>query len=829
MTSDYDVIIIGGGINGCGIARDCAMRGLRVALFERNDFGAGATWASSGMIHGGLRYLSSDPEVTRRSCEDSGNIQRIARHLIFRIPFLMAFREADPKARTLLPAAEIYFQTYDRYAPLKGGLPSKRLSAGEARQIEPGLVSDVIGAVTTDEWGIDAARLTLLNALAAEANGADIHNHTDVVEVLRDAGRVLGVCVRDRDTGARRTVRAPVVMNATGAWGQRFLQGQGVHGLSLRPAKGIHLIYPGRLTNYAVVSQAVDGRQIFVCPHQNVTLVGTTDDDYYGDMDDVPVLQDEVEYLIQGAAHMFPSIRRHRFIETTVGCRPTLHQYGRSEDDLRRHHAVIDHAHHGASGLLSIAGGKLAAYRLMAADATEAIFRTLGKPAPPCRTASTALPGADPHSDDLTPFRELGVNPYAATRMLARQGGRCAQILTMLRENPSWSRAIDPSEGITEAELRYCLRQEHVGELSDLRLRLRLGAGPDQGRRGVLPAAQVFCDERGLQASAAPDVAAQFHASRRRRMRPVPPAGLRTVGIGADFQPPEAAAVVVIGSGIAGAAAALAARAAGHHVVVYTDRPGGTALWRGRLTGHPVPELLAPILMASPGQAVTEAGRVVATAGGSVNNALPDGPLTWVDLGDSPFDAASSAAALAAATGQQVEVLRVDALSADSVSAATGALLVPALGRTVEEVRALHARLGRPVCERVTETSPRPGLRLWNSLQTLLAERGVRVVRQRVSAPPATSPCILGTGRFLTGALRDGPPIRETVAGLPLRCEGRDLDRGTTLWQVSADAIRAFASGNVVPVGALARGGSPETICLEMVNEAVAIGSEGAA
>ncbi len=512
-----DVIVIGGGVNGCGVARDCAMRGLHVALFEKRDFSTGATGASTGMIHGGLRYLHTDPDVTRKSCLDSGYIQRIAPHLLFRIPFLMPFLDADPKSRMMLELADVYFRTYDQYAPFKGGQPHCRLHADEAYALEPGLAKGVVGAVTTDEWGIDTQRITLLNALDAAQHGAAIHTYHDVLGLLRDPdqpSRVLGVRVRDRLAGTTREVFARVVFNAAGPWAERFASAQGVRSVRVRPGKGVHLVLAGRITHYALIAKAVDGRQMLICPHQNTTIIGPTDDDYYGDLDHIPVLRDEVEYLLQGAASIFPSIRQHRIIDTWAGCRPTIFAYGTAEDDLSRDHAVYDHAAEGADGFLSMTGGKLAAYRVMSEEATDTICRKLQRDpgAIPCRTHLAPLPGGQEHDLTVEPFVEVGLDRHAAQRILYRHGANAQHILDLLREEPRTRRVIDPAEPVTEAELRYVIRHEHVRTLDDCTRRTRLGKGPDNGMRAALLAAHLFAQERDLDPGAVPDLALDLQA-----------------------------------------------------------------------------------------------------------------------------------------------------------------------------------------------------------------------------------------------------------------------------------------------------------------------------
>ena len=177
-----DVVVIGGGINGTGVARDLSLRGLSVVLYERNDLAFGASGNSSGMIHGGPRYMTSNPEVTRTSCEDSGFIQHIAPHLLFRIPFLVPV-PTGPSGRMWLELIDAFFRAYDDYQPLKRGEKHTRLTPEEARKLEPGLAGEMSGVITFDEWGVDGARLCVLNALDAEAHGSTIHVHTTVESI----------------------------------------------------------------------------------------------------------------------------------------------------------------------------------------------------------------------------------------------------------------------------------------------------------------------------------------------------------------------------------------------------------------------------------------------------------------------------------------------------------------------------------------------------------------------------------------------------------------------------------------------------------------------
>ncbi len=502
-----DLIVIGGGVNGTGIARDAAMRGLSVALLERDDLAVGASGNSSSMIHGGLRYLLADPSVTKASSRDSGFIQQIAPHLLDRIPFIYPVVKGGEGSavadRAYLYGAESYVGLYDRYQPLKRGKPSTRLTAAEAKDLEPGLRDDLLGAVTIDEWGIDAHRLVTLNALDAAAHGARIHTYTEVVALLRDGGgRVTGVRARDRDTGADTSLEARMVFNATGAWSPRFAARNGVT-VKMRPGKGVHLVLDRKMSNYGVITQAADGREMFVMPLENASVIGTTDDDYYGDPGDIGVTHDEVAYLLEGAAHMVPDIRRARVVRAWVGVRPTLYAYGHTEDALSRDHMIVDHATEGAPGLLSMIGGKLAAYRLMSEEAVDQLEDALGRPRTPCRTHAEPLPGGASVPDPLQLATEHGTPAWETSRLVHRHGALARDILALTRDDPRLKAPVCQCEGVLGAEVVHAIRHEQVRHLVDLTRRCRLGLGPCAGTRCVQAAGALFARERDLTADEA--------------------------------------------------------------------------------------------------------------------------------------------------------------------------------------------------------------------------------------------------------------------------------------------------------------------------------------
>ncbi len=511
----YDVAIIGGGVNGTGVARDLSLRGLKVVLFERNDLAFGASGNSSGMIHGGVRYLSTNPKVTRESCQDSGFIQQIAPHLLFRIPFLMPI-PAGAKGRIMMELVDAYLRAYDDYQPLKRGKPHTRLDAADMARLEPGLVGAMSGGFSFDEWGIDGVRLCVLNTLDAKERGAVVHLHTTVESISKlreeDAAplRYL-VRARDRLTSRAVSVRASAVVNASGAWGPitATLGKLPTTKVRIRPGKGIHVTYDRRLSNYAILSEAIDGRQIFLEPWQNISVLGTTDDDFFGDLDDVVATSEEVRYLVQGIARVFPSIREARAIGTYAGVRPTLYEYGPNEDALSREHAVVDHATDGAPGIYSMIGGKLASYRLFAQEMSDRIAQDLA-PSTTCTTHTKPLPGGDRAPDALAIAEQHELTPIAARRLVYRHGSRAIRILQRIAKRPREREVVCACEPVLEAEVRHAIKEEMARTVDDVARRTRLGLGACGGMRCAARCGQIVAEELGLPPRDGLDQARQF-------------------------------------------------------------------------------------------------------------------------------------------------------------------------------------------------------------------------------------------------------------------------------------------------------------------------------
>jgi glycerol-3-phosphate dehydrogenase len=347
-----------------------------------------------------------------------------------------------------------------------------------------------------------------MNVLDAIEHGASVRTHTTVESIAKlpagpgGAGSRYVVEARERKTGQRTVVRARVVVSASGAWSPitAGLGGLPQARVRVRPGKGIHVVLDRRISNYAILSQAVDGRQVFLEPWQNVSVLGTTDDDYYGDLDDVRANSEEVRYLVQGVARVFPCVREARAIGTYAGVRPTLYAYGKTEDALSRDHAAIDHAADGAPGVYSMIGGKLASFRLFAQEVSDRVAPHDFGLNTPCTTHSRALPGGESTPDALHLAERYGVTPVAARRLVYRHGSRSLRVLERVEREPRERDVTCPCEPVLEAEVRHVLRHELARTVEDVSRRTRLGLGACGGMRCAARCGQIVAEELDLPA-----------------------------------------------------------------------------------------------------------------------------------------------------------------------------------------------------------------------------------------------------------------------------------------------------------------------------------------
>ena len=417
----FDVLVIGGGITGAGIALDAAARGLSVALVEKDDFAAGTSGRSSRLVHGGLRYLEhGDFGLVRESLRERGILFRLAPHLVRPVPMYML--AGDLRRRATYRAG---LTAYEALAAGRNVGFHRAVSAGQVAQAMPGLGGPSRG-FRYFECQVDDARLTIEVARAAHARGALLANHARVTGLLGD-GRVTGAAVTDETTGQRFEVRARAVVNATGVWASQVAGGS----VRLVPSKGVHLVFaPGAVRATAALaapSAAGDGRYIFIVPWEDRVYAGTTDTPYAGDLDRPSVDDADRDYLLAAVAGLFPGVTGRDVVASWAGLRPLLSQDDPADartSDLSRRHAIIP----GPFGLYTITGGKLTTYRAMAQDLVDRVAAFLGGGygSGPCRTRDIPLGLHGSAAAAVRLAREevtrLGLPPRTAARLVQRYG-----------------------------------------------------------------------------------------------------------------------------------------------------------------------------------------------------------------------------------------------------------------------------------------------------------------------------------------------------------------------------------------------------------------------
>ena len=489
MPQQFEVIVIGGGITGAAIARDCAMRGFSTLLLEKRDFGAGTTGACMGLIHGGLQYVVSEYELTELSCLESGIIQRLAPHLVFRVPFLyVSLKDPSSVEKYLL-----VFQAYDQLGKHKNSKSHVVLTGEEARAVEPSLSPKVQVAVSTDEPGIDVFRLVVANLTSAAEHGAIIRNHVQVTDILRDGQLVYGVRVRDCLTGETEDYRSDYVVNAAGPWTPQVAALAEVP-FRLRPIKGIHMVFDRHVTSVGVAH----GDAILL-PHENGAICGIANEFYFQNPDEVRAYPNQVEELLSAMEPAIPTIRQARITRAFAGVRPTLpDDSSKDQRAVSRNYQIFDHEElDDVKGFITIAGGKMVIARRMAESLTDLLCQKTGRDVP-CRTAIDPLPGGEGEVDPAVLASDYGVSLYTATRLVQRHGARASEVLEESREKEHRKSHVCTCEPVTEAEIRYSIRHEWARTLDDLRRRTRLGMGPCQGTHCTSVAAGVLADELSL-------------------------------------------------------------------------------------------------------------------------------------------------------------------------------------------------------------------------------------------------------------------------------------------------------------------------------------------
>src|SRR5438874_8266669 len=486
VDGDYDVVIVGGGMAGAGAARDLALRGLSVALVDKGDFASATTGRSSKLIHGGLRYLELfDVGLVRESLTERERLGRLAPHLVRPLPFLVPiYRDSS---RSLIKV-RIGLALYDWLTPGRDRERYRVLPAVDALSLEPALrAGDLRGAgYYFDDLLIFPERLCLENILSACRHGARAFNYVQVESVRRDAaGALAGVSVRDLLTGGVATLRARVLVNATGPWVDDFralasVQERGKH--ILRRTKGIHCLLP-RMTDRAIYHSTRDDRMIFVIPWRDFSLVGTTDTDFDGDLDRVYATGDEVTYLLGEVRKVVPDPRVavDEVVYTYAGVRPLSFEEGQRASDVSRAHKIVEEA---GGRLLSITGTKLTCFRSLAEELGDRVSRALGRPRRSL-TAQRTLDGVDEAVGQVEARAWLDLSGEMAATGLDRRtlhtlvttyGRVYPRVVELAGKVPGGTERLCPHNADIVAQLHHAVQEELTVSLQDFLLR-RTGIG----------------------------------------------------------------------------------------------------------------------------------------------------------------------------------------------------------------------------------------------------------------------------------------------------------------------------------------------------------------
>lgn len=504
FTQEYDVIIIGGGITGAGTARDCALRGLKVLLVERYDFTNGATGRNHGLMHSGARYAVTDQESATECIGENMILRQIARHCI---------EETDGLFVTL-PEDDLDYQATFVDACLRAGINAEIIDPAEARIIEPSVNPMLIGAVRVPDASIDPFTLTTANLIDARRHGAVALTYHEVIDLIVENACVVGVRLRNNLTGETCEAYAPVTVNAAGIWGTLVAKKAGVT-INMFPAKGSLLIFGHRVNNMVINRCRKPANGDILVPDKIVSMLGTTSDRVpITEIDNMRVTPEEVDILLKEGVQLVPSLSRTRILRAYAGVRPLV----ASDDDptgrsISRGIVLLDHKERdGMDGFVTITGGKLITYRLMAERVTDLVCQKIDKEGA-CTTAILPLPG----SDEKTPKRRG--NQHAVTMKAAQE--RHGSLTKEIKEqSPEDKAMVCECEHTSVGEMKYAIEKLHVNNLTNMRRRTRMGMGSCQGKLCACRAATLLCKASGDAESTLADLAS-FMNERWKGMRPV--------------------------------------------------------------------------------------------------------------------------------------------------------------------------------------------------------------------------------------------------------------------------------------------------------------------
>ncbi|HCU25889.1 MAG TPA: glycerol-3-phosphate dehydrogenase [Deltaproteobacteria bacterium] len=490
----FNLLVIGGGATGAGIALDAATRGLRVALVERDDFASGTSSRSTKLIHGGVRYLEQAVKkldrgqwnLVRDALHERATLLKLAPHLARPLSLVTPLYN-----RISIPYYRIGLKLYDRLAGRSNLQPSRYLSAREALENFPMLKAKGLrGGVLYYDGQFDDARMNVSLAMTAVEQGAVALNHIEVVELLKQADRLQGAVVRERFCGEEFTVHAEMVVNAAGPFCDQVRQmDDPACPPLLKASSGVHIVLDKRFSPQStglLIPKTEDGRVLFLLPWLGHTLVGTTDNPAEIEKNPKPTVAD-IDYILRHIERYFDMpVSRKDVLSAWSGLRPLVsHPKTADTAGLSRDHVI----HVSDSRLLTITGGKWTTYRKMALDAVDHAVKIAGLPAlGPSRSEVVPLRGAEGYSEALPEqlVRRFGLNEDIARHLAKAYGSKAAEIAELAGEG--WEHRLAAPHPYLEAEVIYAIRQELGTTATDvLARRMRLAFLDIAAARNALP------------------------------------------------------------------------------------------------------------------------------------------------------------------------------------------------------------------------------------------------------------------------------------------------------------------------------------------------------
>jgi glycerol-3-phosphate dehydrogenase len=491
-SEQFDVVVIGGGVVGSGCALDAATRGLKVALVEARDLASGTSSRSSKMFHGGLRYLEQlEFGLVREALyERELSLTRLAPHLVKPLPFLFPLTKRGWERPYI--AAGIFL--YDSLGGAKSVPPQKHLTRAGALRLSPGLKrTSLIGGIRYYDTVVDDARHTMTVARTAAHYGAVVRCSSQVVALLREGDRVIGVRVRDSEDGSITEVRGHVVVNATGVWTDEIQALSKQRGrFQVRASKGVHVVVPrDRIVSDAAIILRTEKSVMFVIPWGNHWIIGTTDTDWGLDLAHPAATKADIDYILGTVNTVLATPLTHADIDGVyAGLRPLLAGESDETSKLSREHAVAVPA----AGLVAIAGGKYTTYRVMAADTIDAAAQFIPARVAPSITEKVSLLGADGYFALINQAEHVaervGLHPYRVRHLLDRYGKLMDDVLALAADRPELLGAIKEAAGYLKVEALYAVTDEGALHLEDILAR-RMRISIEYSHRGVDCAREV--------------------------------------------------------------------------------------------------------------------------------------------------------------------------------------------------------------------------------------------------------------------------------------------------------------------------------------------------